>query len=107
MSRLSRTAKLILAARAAARGATLDIRERGIAETATMPAPAREVSGRAKMLAGCKLKERVALLKGLDGVARTELSDSIVELANRLKKMPDNPHADDDDEEARYHWMRD
>jgi hypothetical protein len=108
VSRISRTAKLILTARAAARGASVELRLAAILEMARLAAPMRETVGVAKFKRAWDLKDKVALLYGLDGVARTELADRVVEIAAELQRMPDCPPTDENPETmtSESYWLR-
>lgn len=113
MSRMSRTAKLIVAARAAARGGTEQVRAAAIAELKDLKLPDKDAVGLAKFTAACRLKEAGRALEFLGGEVRTAKADEVIELSEDLMRLPDRPVKSGDSPRAddiasdRFHWMRD
>lgn len=110
MSRMSRTAKLIVAARGAARGITLQVRLAALGELHEAKLPDRDIVGFTKFATACRLKQMALGLEFLSGEERTIKADEVIELSQALMQLPDRavtcatePVA----AERRYHWMKD
>lgn len=89
--RIDLSVRLIVSAKLAARGCSCQVRDNAVAEVASLPPIASARSGAHKAAVAAKLKQAVADMNGLDGVARTVMADRVVALADELSRLPDRP----------------